>query len=259
MHFHNRPHAAIPPASVPAYLHAMDFSSLVARLSDSPLTALPLLFAGGVLTSLNPCIYPMIPITAAIVGGASAGRAPSRGQIAILTLSYAIGLAAVYSTLGLIAGLSGSIFGAVSSNPWMYFAVAQVLLLSGLAMVDVLPIRVPDALLHRVAMVGRGGRIPGAFAMGAVSGLVAAPCGAPVFAAVLTWVTTRQSALLGFLYLFAFSLGMCALLVAVGLSAGFLSRLPRAGAWMGWVRRFFAALLFGAAEYYLIQAGKLWL
>lgn len=237
----------------------MDFSHLAERLGSSPVTALPLLFLGGVLTSLNPCIYPMIPITAAIVGGTSVDAPVSRGRVVALALTYAVGLALVYSVLGLVAGLSGTIFGAVSSNPWVYFAMAQVLLLAGLAMVDVIPVRVPDALLRRAATAGQGGRFAGAFVMGAMSGLVAAPCGAPVFAAVLTWVTTTQSAALGFAYLFSFSLGMCALLVLVGASTGLAARLPRAGVWMVWVKRIFAALMFAAAEYYLIQAGKLWL
>jgi thiol:disulfide interchange protein DsbD len=134
-----------------------------------------------------------------------------------------------------------------------------VLLLAGLAMLGVVPIRVPDAVLRRAATAGEGGRFAGAFVMGAMSGLVAAPCGAPVFAAVLTWVTTTQSAALGFAYLFAFSLGMCALLVLVGASSGLTARLPRAGVWMVWIKRLFAALMFAAAEYYLIQAGRLWL
>jgi thiol:disulfide interchange protein DsbD len=237
----------------------MDFTHLAERLSGSPLTALPLLFLGGVLTSLNPCIYPMIPITAAIVGGSSVGAPVSRGRTLLLSLTYAVGLALVYSVLGLVAGMSGSIFGAVSSNPWMYFAISQVLLLSALIMLDVLPVPIPAALIQRASTAGTGGRFTGAFVMGAVSGLVAAPCGAPVMAAVLTWVTTTQSAALGFAYLFSFSLGMCAILVIVGLSSGLAARLPRAGVWMVWVKRAFAILMIGVAEYYLIQAGKLWL
>lgn len=237
----------------------MDFSSLVERLSGSPLTALPLLFLGGVLTSLNPCIYPMIPITAAIVGGSSVGAPVSRGRTVLLSLTYAVGLALVYSTLGLVAGMSGTIFGGVSSNPWIYFTVSQILLLSGLIMLDVLPVPIPASLVQRASTAGTGGRFAGAFVMGAVSGLVAAPCGAPVMAAVLTWVTTTKSALLGFVYLFSFSLGMCAILIAVGLSSGFAARLPRAGVWMVWIKRLFAILMIGVAEYYLIQAGKLWL
>jgi thiol:disulfide interchange protein DsbD len=93
--------------------------------------------------------------------------------------------------------------------------------------------------------------------MGALSGLVAAPCSAPVMAAVLTWVTVTHSAVLGFFYLLTFSLGMCALLVVVGLSSGGLARLPRAGAWMVTVKRLFALVMLGAAEYYLIKMGQL--
>ena len=92
-----------------------------------------------------------------------------------------------------------------------------------------------------------------------MSGLVAAPCSAPVMAAVLTWVTTTKSAVLGFAYLFVFSLGMCTILVVVGLSTGAVAKLPRAGNWMLWVKRVFALLMFGVAEYYLLKAGELWI
>lgn len=237
----------------------MDFTDLATRLSDSPLTAFPLLFLGGVLTSLNPCIYPMIPITAAIVGGSSIGAPVTRTRAALLSLTYALGLALVYASLGLVAGLSGTLFGAVSSNPWLYFTMAQVLFLAALMMLDVLPVPIPASLMQRAATAGTGGRFAGAFVMGAMSGLVAAPCGAPVMAAVLTWVTATQSATMGFAYLFIFSLGMCTLLIVVGLSSGLAARMPRAGAWMVWVKRGFAALMIGAAQYYLIQAGRLWL
>jgi len=237
----------------------MEFSSLVERLSGSPITALPLLFLAGVFTSLNPCIYPMIPITAAIVGGTSVGGTVSRARTILLTLTYAVGLALVYSILGLVAGMSGSVFGAVNSNPWVYFVMAQVLMLAALAMLDVIPITVPAFIMQRAANAGEGGKFSGAFVMGAMSGLVAAPCGAPVMAAVLTWVTTTQSAILGFAYLFSFSLGMCTFLIVAGLSTGLLARLPKAGVWMVWVKRAFAILMIGAAEYYLIEAGKLWL
>lgn len=135
--------------------------------------------------------------------------------------------------------------------------MANLLLLSALAMLDVIPIRLPAALAGRAATAGTGGRAGGAFVMGAMSGLVAAPCGAPVMAAVLTWVTRTGSGLLGFVYLLAFSFGMCTLLVLVGLSSGAVARLPRAGAWMLWVKRLFALAMLGVAEYYLIEMGKL--
>lgn len=236
----------------------MDFSDIAQRLTASPLTALPLVFLAGVLTSLTPCVYPMIPITAAIVGGTSLGEtAPPRRRVVLLTFSYVFGLALAYSVLGLIAGLTGTIFGKISTNPWLYFAMANLLLIAAFAMLDVLPVQVPAALLRRASSVGAGGQLGGAFLMGTMSGLVAAPCSAPVMAAVLTWVSTTHSAVLGFVYLFTFSLGMCALLVVVGLSAGSVARLPRAGVWMLWVKRGFALVMVGVAEYYLVKMGQL--
>lgn len=227
---------------------------------SQPLAAIPALFLGGVLTSLNPCIYPMIPITAAIVGGQEVGavkEAQGRLRPVLLTLTYVLGLASLYSVLGVVAGMTGTLFGAVSTNPWLYFGMANLLVLSALAMLDVLPVPVPRWAIERASRAGTAGRFSGAFIMGAVSGLVAAPCGAPIMAAVLTWVTTTQSGALGFVYLFSFSLGMCALLVVVGISSGTLARLPRSGVWMNWVKRAFGFVMLAVAEYYLIKMGQL--
>jgi thiol:disulfide interchange protein DsbD len=236
----------------------MESPDLTTLLSARPAVALPLVFLSGVLTSFTPCIYPMIPITASLVGGQQVGRAGgSRMRVLALTLTYVLGLALVYAALGLFAGLTGTLFGSVSTNPWLYFGMANLLVLAALAMLDVLPVRLPQSVVQRAAAAGTGGRFAGTFVMGAASGLVAAPCSAPVMAAVLTWVTATRSAALGFLYLFAFSLGMCAILAAVGISTGFVARLPRAGAWMLWVKRGFALVMLGAAEYYLIKMGEL--
>jgi thiol:disulfide interchange protein DsbD len=229
----------------------MDFGAVSDKLAN-PALAIPVMFAAGVLTSLTPCVYPMIPITAGIVGGQNLGTG-SRKRAAFLTLSYVLGLALVYATLGLIAGLTGSLFGSISTNPWLYLAMANVLILAALAMLDVVHVPVPARFLRPM----KGGSAGAAFGMGAASGLVAAPCSAPVMAGVLTWVGTTRSAALGFVYLFVFSLGMTALLVVVGLFAGSLTALPRSGKWMLWVKRVFALILFGAAEYYLIQTGQL--
>src|SRR4029079_10477934 len=183
--------------SIPLLHHGdaiLDFSHIAAQLSSSPLTALPILFIAGVLTSLAACIYPMIPITAAIVGGTAVGGAPRpRSRTVILTFNYVLGLALAYASLGLFAGLSGTLFGSVSTNPWLYFAMANLLIIAALAMLDVIPVRVPSWLLTRAAAAGEGGTLSGVFVMGAASGLVAAPCSAPVMAAVLTWVGTTQS------------------------------------------------------------------
>lgn len=231
----------------------MDFGAVSDKLAN-PALAIPVMFVAGVLTSLTPCVYPMIPITAGIVGGGNLGTG-SRKRAMFLTLSYVLGLALVYATLGLIAGLTGSLFGSISTNPWLYLAMANVLILAALAMLDVIHVQVPARFLRPTT--GTGGRAASAFGMGAASGLVAAPCSAPVMAGVLTWVGTTRNAGLGFVYLFVFSLGMTALLVVVGIFSGSLTALPRSGKWMLWVKRVFALILFGAAEYYLIQTGQL--
>jgi thiol:disulfide interchange protein DsbD len=236
----------------------VDFTHISTQLSSSPLTALPILFIAGVLTSLAPCIYPMIPITAAIVGGSAVGEAPrARSQTVLLTFAYVLGLSLAYASVGLFAGLTGTLFGSVSTNPWVYFAMANLLILAALAMLEVIPVRVPAWLLTRAATAGKGGSLYGVFVMGAASGLVAAPCSAPVMAAVLTWVTATKSGVLGFIYLFVFSLGMCTLLIMVGLFSGAVARLPRAGAWMVWIKRIFALIMLAVAEYYLVQMGLL--
>jgi cytochrome c-type biogenesis protein len=91
-----------------------------------------------------------------------------------------LGLAVLYSVLGVIAGMTGTLFGAVSTNPWLYFAMANLLVLSALMMFEVVPVPVPTAWVERASRAGTAGRFTGAFVMGAVSGLVAAPCGAPI-------------------------------------------------------------------------------
>jgi len=225
-------------------------------LLQQPLRALPVLFLAGVVTSVTPCVYPMIPITIGILGGAGA-ESRSRRRTVAYALLYALGLALVYASLGLLAGLSGTLFGTVSSNRWAYLVMGSLLLLAALAMLDVFPVSAPARL---VAWAGRfGARSAGSvFLMGATSGLVAAPCGAPAFAAVLTFVGNTRSAVLGFLYLFVFSLGMTALLIGVGLSAGTLAALPKAGRWMSWVKKAAGVLILVMAEYYFVKAGQVW-
>jgi len=227
---------------------------LAETLRERPLLALPVLFGAGVLTSFTPCIYPMIPITAGILGGAGAAGNPGRTR-ALMTLLYVLGLATVYAVLGLIAGLTGSLFGADSSNKWSLLVMGNLLLVSGLALLDVFTVRASGGLLAWASRFSAE-RPAGAFMMGATSGLVAAPCGAPAFAAVLTFVGATGSGVLGFLYLFVFSLGMTALLVVIGLSAGRLAALPRGGAWMLWVKRAGGVVLLVMAQYYIFQAGR---
>jgi cytochrome c-type biogenesis protein len=234
--------------------HTHLVAGLDSTLREQPLLAIPLLFGAGLATSLTPCVYPMIPITAGVLSGLGTAR-PARGRALALTLAYVAGLALVYSLLGLLAGMTGTLFGTVSSSPWAYFLTANLLLVFGLAMLDVFTVSAPA---RWAAWAGRlVGDSPGAaFVMGAASGLVAAPCGAPAFAAVLTFVAGSGSPALGFLYLLTFSLGLTALLIAVGLFGGVLVALPRAGRWMLWVKRGGGMLLIVMAEYYLVRMGS---
>jgi cytochrome c-type biogenesis protein len=228
-------------------------SGLGATLQENPALAVATMFGAGLLTSLTPCVYPMIPITAGVIAG-TAGEQPARSRVILLTLTYVAGLALLYAMLGLVAGLTGTLFGTVSASPWARLVIGNLLLIFALALLDVFPVSAPRRITAWAAGLG-GGSYPGVFLLGATSGIVAAPCGAPAFAAVLTWVSTTGSPALGFLYLFVFSLGMTALLVAVGIFSGILARLPRSGAWMVWIKRAAGVLLLIMAQYYFVQAG----
>ena len=230
-------------------------------LQNQPLVAMGLLFVAGLVTSLNPCIWPMIPITAGTISGVGAqgqaGAVHSRRRTIALTLTYVAGLSLFYAILGLIAGLSGTLFGTIGSNRWAYLAIGNLLLVFALAMLEVIPIRMPARLAGWSGGLG-GGSYPAVFLLGATSGIVAAPCGAPAFAAVLTWVATTHSAVLGFIYLFVFSLGMTAVLVIVGVFSGTLALLPRPGSWMIWIKRAAGVVLLLMAEFYFVKAGQVW-
>jgi thiol:disulfide interchange protein DsbD len=229
-------------------------SGLSDALQHRPLTALAALFGAGLATSLSPCVWPMIPITAGMIGGSAHSAAPRR-RIVGLTLTYVLGVGLFYSVLGLVAGLTGSLFGTVAANPWVLFAMGNLLLIFALAQLDVIPVVVPRRL---AAWAGglQGGSYPAALLLGATSGIVAAPCGAPAFAAVLTWVATTWSGVLGFLYLFTFSIWMTAVLAVVGLFSGTLTALPKPGPWMTWIKRAAGGVLLVMAEYYFVQMGK---
>jgi len=222
-------------------------------LSGSPLLALATLFGAGVLTSLTPCIYPMIPITASVISG-TARENQGKGRTIGLTLTYVVGMATLYASLGLLAGLSGSLFGTVSASPWALLAIGNLLLLFSLFMLDVVTIPVPRRLMDWAATRG-GGSYPAVFLLGASSGVVAAPCGAPAFAVVLTWVAATEAGVMGFVYLFVFSLGMTAILVVVGVFSGTIAVLPRSGKWMVWMKRVAGILMIAVAQYYFVQAG----
>jgi len=223
-------------------------------LGGSPLVAIGAAFAGGVLAGLSPCVYPMIPIVSAYVGSRSAGE-KTRASSFMLSLAYVVGMATVYSLLGMVAALTGRLFGQISTNPWALLVVANVLILFALNILEVIPF--PTWFSGRPMEPAAGGAA-GAFLLGAASGLVASPCTSPVLFGLLTFVATNRSVVYGASLLFAFSMGMGILLIAAGTFSGLASALPRPGRWMVGVKKVLGLLMLGLAEYFLIKAGQAW-
>ncbi|HIC92272.1 MAG TPA: hypothetical protein EYP21_09505 [Syntrophaceae bacterium] len=235
----------------------MEFISneLANYITTAPLLAILLAFVGGVLTSFTPCTYPLIPITAGFIGA----RATSKLKGFSLSLFYVLGLAIVYSILGGIAALTGQLFGQVTTNPWGHFIVANLCLFFGLAMLDVFIIQPPQIFYRLQPRKIKGYNAISALFAGGISSLVAAPCTVPVLGILLTFVASHRNVTLGMFMLFFFAFGMGTLLILVGTFAGLLSSLPKSGKWQQRVKRFLALLMIGAAQYFLIRAGQLFM
>ncbi len=222
-------------------------------LGASPILAFMAVFLGGVLTSFTPCVYPMIPITIAYIGGRS-GDSKLHGLS--LSLFYVLGMAVTYAALGAFAALTGQFFGSASTNPILYIVVANIFIFLGLSMLDAFTLPIPSFLASRQPGKKAGGRI-GAFLVGLLAGTVAAPCTAPVLGVVLTYVAAKQNVAYGVGLLFVFSIGLGTLLIIVGTFAGFMSSLPKTGNWSIIIKKFFGWLMIAVGEYFLITAGKL--
>jgi thiol:disulfide interchange protein DsbD len=213
-------------------------------LARGPLYATLTAFLGGLLVCLTPCVYPMVAITVSVFGARSD---TSRGRAMALSTAFVLGIAAMFTPLGLIAGLTGSLFGSALSNPWVTTFIALVFLGLAASMFGAFEFVLPSGLTNRLALVGGGG-YGGAFLIGLVSGLVAAPCTGPVLTGILLWIGKTRSAGLGSLVLFAFSLGLG---IPFWLVGTFAVRLPRAGRWMLWTKSFFGIVLTVLALYFL--------
>jgi thiol:disulfide interchange protein DsbD len=198
------------------------------------------LFLGGFLTSLTPCVYPLIPITVGIFGGRDAEH---RARSVALSATYVFGIAAMFSALGLFAALSGKAFGTVLSSPAVVVLLALFLVALAASMFGAFEIALPVALQRRLSAV-KGTGFAGAFAMGLVAGIIAAPCTGPVLAGVLAYVATQRDAVLGFWMLFTYALGLGVLFFVLGATS---LRLPRSGAWMETVKSVLGVALIAAA------------
>ncbi|OQY11755.1 MAG: hypothetical protein B6I30_06155 [Desulfobacteraceae bacterium 4572_187] len=220
------------------YLKASIFMSFIAA------------FAGGVLASFTPCVYPMIPITVSLVGSRNLGGSRAKGFL--LSLLYVAGVAVTYAAMGVFAAMTGRLFGEINTNPWAFIIVANIIIFLGLGMLDVfyLPTFSPK-------FSPKLGGFAGIFLGGIISGFVAGPCTAPVLGVLLAFVASTQNMILGGSLLFVFAFGMGIILMLVGTFSGVMASMPKSGEWMVKVKKILGYFMIGLGEYFLIKAGQL--
>lgn len=224
-----------------------ELSGINAILHGGRLLAIvPAFILLGLGLAFTPCVLPMVPILSSIIVGEGGKVRRSRGFI--LSLTYSLGMAIVYTLLGVAAGLIGEGLAAALQNPWVLGGFAVLIVAMAMSMFGFYELQVPAAMQTRLAGVsGRqaSGKLAGVFAMGAISALIVGPCVAAPLAGALVYISQTRDVLVGGAALFSMALGMSIPLLLVGVSAG--SLLPRAGAWMESVKRFFGVLMLAMA------------
>lgn len=205
-------------------------------------------FLAGVILSFSPCVYPLVPVTAGVIC-VKAGNSKIRGFL--LSLIYVLGIAITYSVLGLIAALTGRVFGSIARSPLSNFIVGIIFILFSLSLLDIfsLPaktLKLPDRFKNK--------GICSVFFLGLASGLVISPCLVPVLGSLLAYIARRQNILYGVISLFVFAYGLGFLLILVGTFSGLLMNLPKTGRWMAWIKKASGFLLMAVGIYFLIQA-----
>lgn len=216
----------------------------------------PALFLAGLLMNLTPCVYPMIPITLNVLGRLG-HRRESEAELrehwldgAFRAFLYVLGIVLTYSAMGVLAGMTGTLFGSLLQSPYVLVGLAVLFVLLGFAMLGVIDFSKIQNWASRIPVSEKSPHI-GVFTMGAVSGLVSAPCTGPVLSAILVLIGQSQDPVYGFSLMAFFSFGFGAPYLVLGLFAHNLKRLPRAGRLLDLTKMVFAALLFGLAGYYL--------
>jgi len=203
-------------------------------------------FAAGVLISLTPCVYPMIPVTAAIIGGTK-----QKGTLGALfsSLVYVLGLSIVYALLGLLVASGGAKVRAWLTSPWVLVPIAGIFVLLALSMFEVITIQIqPKSLTRLQTKSSQKRRLLAIFSLGMASGLVAGPCITAPLAWILVLVAQQANKLVGFFMLFSLAWGMGIILIVAGTVT---SALPQAGEWTLWVKKLFGFVMLWAAAYFL--------
>ncbi len=208
------------------------------------LLALGLMFLGGLLTSFTPCVYPVIPFTISFFGASRAGAL--RGFA--LSGVFVLGMATMYSALGVAAAATGAVFGTVMSNPIVIGVIAALFLAFAASMFGAFKIQLGGSAQKRLESVG-GASIGGAFLAGLVAGVIAAPCTGPVLGSALAYVATTGDLVFGFFSMFAFALGMGMLFMAIGTFSANI--VPKSGPWLDKVESAFGIVMISAALYFL--------
>jgi len=227
-------------------------SSTEIYIQGSALLAYLAVYIGGVLVSFTPCVYPVIPISVAYIGGQATG---SRFKGFVLAIFYVLGIAVTYTIMGSIAAFTGHLFGQIQTNPLTYFIVANICILMGLSMLEVFTIPVPR-FMGKVQPTERRKGLLGSFLLGTASGLVIGPCTAPVLGVLLSYVATQQNIVYGTSLLFVFAFGMGTTLILAGTFASLLTNMPKAGGWMVIIQKTFGWIFLAMGEYFLILSGR---
>jgi len=227
-------------------------NNLETAIQSAPLLAVVISLAAGIVTGFTPCVYPLIPITVGFIG-AKGSKTRIRGFY--LSLMYVLGLAVVYSSLGAFAALTGRLFGQIQTNPWAHLVVANICIIFGLAMLEVITIQFTWFARYAAPEFKSKGGIT-AILLGGTSALIAAPCTAPVLGILLTYVGTKQNIPLGIIMLFSFAFGMGFLLILIGTFTGLFTSLPASGAWMVKIKKGFGIMMIMVGEYFLIKMGQ---
>jgi len=197
-------------------------------------------FGAGLLASLTPCVFPMIPITLAIIGAKGAGKAKGLALSAMLVL----GMATTYTVLGVVAARAGAAFGAFAQRPAFLIPVAIIFVIFAMSLFGAFELQLPDGLRSRLQGSGPRRGYLGAYVMGLVLGPLSAPCVGPVIGTVLVAIAQEGKVLLGALQLFTFALGMGVLFLVVGTSS---AALPRSGPWLEKLKQGLGILVLGFA------------
>jgi thiol:disulfide interchange protein DsbD len=225
-------------------------SNVAANLeSQGLLLTLAGIFFGGMLVSLTPCVYPMIPITLSIIGARSATSGPLAGFLR--SLVFVLGIASIYTVMGLIVALSGGTFGALFQKKEFLVGMSLLFIAMGLSMLGLFNLQLPPAIAAKMQSSGNRGGFIGAFLLGITTGVVASPCGSPVLVSILLLAGKGGQPALGGIMLFTYALGIGMLFLVLGAFPAFLSKVPRSGVWMEDIKKFLGLVLILAAFYYL--------